>query len=61
MMSTRAGWGFVAMAIVVVLGLVALFLFNGNLTMGAGLERDPQDMDRAAGRDTPGFCRPGAS
>jgi hypothetical protein len=36
------GLGFVAMAIVVVLGLVALFLFNGNITMGTSLDRDPK-------------------
>jgi hypothetical protein len=37
-MTARAGWVLIAGAIVVVLGLVALFLFNGTLTR----ERDPK-------------------
>ena len=37
-MSTRAGWVLVGVAIVVVLGLVALFVFNGTLMK----ERDPK-------------------
>jgi hypothetical protein len=41
-MSTHAGWVLVAMAIVVALGLVALFLFDGNITMGTSLDRDPK-------------------
>jgi hypothetical protein len=41
-MTPRAGWFLVALAIVVVLGLVALYVFNANLMMGTIFDRDPK-------------------
>jgi hypothetical protein len=41
-LTTRARWFLIAVAILVVLGLVALYVFNANLTMGTIFERDPK-------------------